>query len=207
LRVKRSDPWRRANASPKAMAVLVQTVQTRRDNRKRVCTWFASRWPQPPAQTSSEASLENSVSQDAGRPCYEAENSACRGEWRREAGSPARARQMPARERERGELPSPICPRLTERSGGDLCFQGKRFISCQEPKVPEAGNIQHSTCSVEIFLMGWVVQEHRKKLSPHPGPPIRWERGQAWTGFWKSLRRDLSRRGAGKYMTVSTALS
>ena len=122
LRVKRSDPWHRANASPKAMAVLVQTVQTRRDNRKRVCTWFASRWPQPPAQTSSEASLENSVSQDAGRPCYEAENSACRGEWRREAGSPARARQMPARERELGELPSPICPRLTERSGGDLCF-------------------------------------------------------------------------------------
>jgi hypothetical protein len=26
-----------------------------------------------------------------GRPCYEAENSACRGEWRRESGSPQRA--------------------------------------------------------------------------------------------------------------------
>ena len=31
----------------------------------------------------------NSTSQGVGRPCYEAENSACRGEWRREAGSPA----------------------------------------------------------------------------------------------------------------------
>src|SRR5437870_12423768 len=42
--------------------------------------------------------------QGAERPCYEAEDSACRGEWRREAGSQC-ARLMPARERERGGLP------------------------------------------------------------------------------------------------------
>jgi hypothetical protein len=29
---------------------------------------------------------------------------------------------MPVWERESGELPSPICPRSTERSGGDLLF-------------------------------------------------------------------------------------
>src|ERR1017187_1771523 len=33
-----------------------------------------------------------------------------------------RARLMPVREREHGELPSPICPCLTARSGRDLLF-------------------------------------------------------------------------------------
>jgi hypothetical protein len=54
---------------------------------KRVLTWFASRRPQTPVQASQEASLKIQRPQGAGRPCYEAANSACRGEWRREAGS------------------------------------------------------------------------------------------------------------------------
>ena len=32
---------------------------------------------------------------------------------------------MSVRERECGELPYPICPCSTERSGGDLCFLGR----------------------------------------------------------------------------------
>jgi hypothetical protein len=34
---------------------------------------------------------QNPRPKGVGRPCYEAENSACRGEWRRETGSPRRA--------------------------------------------------------------------------------------------------------------------
>ena len=34
---------------------------------------------------------QNPRPKGVGRPCYEAENSACRGEWRRESGSPRRA--------------------------------------------------------------------------------------------------------------------
>ena len=34
---------------------------------------------------------QNPRPRGVGRPCYEAENSACRGEWRRETGSPRRA--------------------------------------------------------------------------------------------------------------------
>jgi hypothetical protein len=43
-----------------------------------------------------EASLENSGGRPPGRSCYETENFACRGEWRRGAGSQPRVgRQMP----------------------------------------------------------------------------------------------------------------
>ncbi len=46
---------------------------------------------------------QNSVVRNAGaeRPCYEAEDSACRGEWRREAGSPREggAQCQPGKER------------------------------------------------------------------------------------------------------------
>src|SRR5581483_1007949 len=71
------------------------------------------------------ASLEIQRPKGAGRPCYEAENSACRGEWRRETGSLRKdARLMSVRERESGELPSPICPGLTERLNRDLLFSG-----------------------------------------------------------------------------------
>ncbi len=44
LRGKRSDPWLRANAPPNAVADPEQTVKTRSRNRRRVLTWFASRW-------------------------------------------------------------------------------------------------------------------------------------------------------------------
>jgi hypothetical protein len=44
LRVKRRDPWRGANALPKAAADLVLSVKTRKISRRRVLTWFASRW-------------------------------------------------------------------------------------------------------------------------------------------------------------------
>ena len=58
--------------------------------------------------------------QGAGRPCYEAGNSACRGEWRREAGSPARVRLMSAWERESGELPAPNLPPSSRKTGRGL---------------------------------------------------------------------------------------
>jgi hypothetical protein len=44
LRGKRSDPWHRANVPPKAGAVPEQGVKTRTWSRRRVLTWFASRW-------------------------------------------------------------------------------------------------------------------------------------------------------------------
>ena len=103
-------------------------VKTRIRNYKRVFTWFVSRRPQTPAEASLEASLKIQRPHGAGRPCYEADDSACRGEWRRETGSPRKgARLMLVREREIGELPSPICPCLAERSGGDLMFSEQRF--------------------------------------------------------------------------------
>src|ERR1700722_7671026 len=95
-------------------------VKTRIHNHKRVFTWFASRRPQTPAEASLEASLEIQRPQGAGRPCYEADNSACRGEWRREAGSPARARLMSAWERESGELPAPNLPPSGRKAGRGL---------------------------------------------------------------------------------------
>ena len=93
---------------------------------------------QPPVQASPEASLEIQCAQAAGRPCYEAADSACRGEWRREAGSPARARLMPVRERESGELPSPICPGLTARLDRDLLFLVPQAPTGREPSGRKA---------------------------------------------------------------------
>ncbi len=40
---------------------------------------------------------------------------------------------MPARERERGELPPPICPRLAVRPGGDLSFSENQTVSVHRP--------------------------------------------------------------------------
>jgi hypothetical protein len=55
---------------------------------------------------------------------------------------------MLAWEREIGELPSPICPRLTERSGGDLLFFGlKKKILARPPlwdKIPFAKSINRN---------------------------------------------------------------
>lgn len=127
LREKRRDPWPRANAPPKAVAVPEPVVKTRREIRRRVLTWFAGRWRNHQPKRAEKPHSKSASPKGVGRPCYEAENSACRGEWRREAGSPARARLMPVRERERGELPSPICPGSTERLSRDLLFWGRQI--------------------------------------------------------------------------------
>ena len=97
-----------------------KTVESRLRSHKRAFTRFAGRRPQAPAQASLEASLDDSAPQGAGRPCYEAGNSACSGEWRREAGSPARARLMSAWERESGELPAPNLPPFGRKTGRGL---------------------------------------------------------------------------------------
>ena len=63
--------------------------------------------------------------------------------WRMASGSwqpPRGWRPMPAWERESGELPSPICPCSTERSGRDLLF----FVA-------ETFNIEHSTPEVQLI--------------------------------------------------------
>ena len=124
LREKRRDPWPRANASPQAMADPWPVVKTRTKIRRRVLTWFAGRWRNHQPKRAEKPHSKSAAPKGAGRPCYEADNSACRGEWRRESGSPARARLMPVWEREHGELPSPICPGSTARLDRDLCFSG-----------------------------------------------------------------------------------
>ena len=63
-------------------------------------------------------------------------------------GKPAafeRRRLMPVWERERGALPSPICPRSTERSGGDLVFSGIVLVLLLVLvfEIRKARNIQH----------------------------------------------------------------
>jgi hypothetical protein len=115
LREKRRDP-------SKAMADPRLVVKTRQKIRRRVLTWFAGRWRNHQPKRAEKPHSKSATPEGVGRPCYEADNSACRGEWRREAGSPARARLMPVREREHGELPSPICPCPAARSGRDLLF-------------------------------------------------------------------------------------
>src|SRR5579884_829587 len=81
-------------------------VKTRSRSHKRVFTWFASRRPQTPAEASLEASLKIQRPQGAGRPCYEAERTPLAVE--NGVGKlAANARQMPAWERELGELPPP----------------------------------------------------------------------------------------------------
>src|SRR5208282_4141232 len=58
-----------------------------------------------------------------GRPCYEAEDSACRGEWRREAGSPREggAQCQPGKERVANSHP-PFVPARPKGRAGTYCF-------------------------------------------------------------------------------------
>jgi hypothetical protein len=44
LREKRRDPWFRANAPSKAVADLEPSGQDANENRRRVLSWFVSRW-------------------------------------------------------------------------------------------------------------------------------------------------------------------
>lgn len=121
--MKRRDPWSRANAPSKAVADPEPVVKTRTKNYRRVLTWFAGRWRNHQPKRAEKPHSKSATLQSVGRPCYEADNSACRGEWRRETGSPRKgARLMPVREREIGELPSPICPGSTARLDRDLLF-------------------------------------------------------------------------------------
>lgn len=91
---------------------------------------------QPPAKAGLEASLEILPPQGAGRPCYEADDSACRGEWRREDGSPREgARPMPSREREIGELPSPISSPFGRKTGRGHLFSIRAIKNLPLPGV------------------------------------------------------------------------
>ena len=83
LRVKRRDPWHGANALPKAVADLVQSGQDAEKKSQTCLDLVREPVAQPSAQTSSKASLDNSAlpqKRKTERPCYEAEDSACRGE-------------------------------------------------------------------------------------------------------------------------------
>jgi len=82
LRVKRRDPWPRANAPPKAVADLELNGQDAERNCRRVLTWFASRWRNHQSKRAEKphSKLRGSAKRIAERPCYEADDSACRGE-------------------------------------------------------------------------------------------------------------------------------
>jgi len=79
LREKRPDPWLRANALPKAAADPELKVQTRTK-----IAGVSAPGSQAGGATTSPSELksltQNSAPQGTERPCYEAENSACRGE-------------------------------------------------------------------------------------------------------------------------------
>jgi hypothetical protein len=64
----------------------------RETSHRRVLTWLAGRWRNhQPKRAKKPHSIIQRSEKATGRPCYEAGNSACRGEWRREAGSPVEA--------------------------------------------------------------------------------------------------------------------
>ena len=135
LRGKRSDPWHWANASPKAVADPAQNGQDAIRSRIRVLTWFASRRPQAPAQASQEASLEIQRPQGAGRPCYEAGNSACRGEWRREAGSTRKGAPNVSVGKRDWRTPSPQFALVQSKDWtGAFCFKNLLALSGILPK-------------------------------------------------------------------------
>jgi hypothetical protein len=91
-------------------------------NRRRVLTWFAGRWrnhqPKRAEKPHSKSAHRKMSDGPATRPItpLAVENGVGK------PAAPNRVRLMPVRERESGELPSPICPCLTERSGRDLLF-------------------------------------------------------------------------------------
>jgi len=97
-----------------------KAVKTRSRIHKRVLAWFAGRRCKRQPKRAERPHSIIQRPQGVGRPCYEAENSACRGKWRREAGSPGRVRLMPAWERESGELPAPNLPPSGRKAGRGL---------------------------------------------------------------------------------------
>jgi hypothetical protein len=117
------------------VAVPELMVKTRIRSHKRVFTWFVSRRPQTPAEASLEASLEIQRPQGAGRPCYEAGTTPLAVE--NGVGKlAAKARQMSARERECGELPSPNLSLFDRKVGQGLFVFGGRETLNSEHRTP-----------------------------------------------------------------------
>jgi len=110
-----------ANAPSKAVADQCQTVKTRKRNYRCVLTWFASRWRNhQPKRAEKPHSKVNAARR---WPALLRGRNELRLPWRIASGSwqPSKdERLMSARERELGELPSPICPCLTARLGRDF---------------------------------------------------------------------------------------
>jgi len=115
-----------ANAPSKAVAVQCQVVKTRKRNCRRVLTWFASRWRnhQP-----KRAEKPHSKFNAARRWTALLRGRRLRLSRRMASGSrqpPRGERQMSARERECGELPSPKFV-LVQSQGwtGTFCFHNR----------------------------------------------------------------------------------
>ena len=114
---------------------------------KRVLTWFVSRRPQTPAEASLEASLEIQCPQGAERPCYEADNSACRGEWRREAGSQCAPNVSTGKRAWRTPIPQ-FAPVLPQGGAGTFCFPS--ISSVQQETVRTSSSVE--PCSRPVNL-------------------------------------------------------
>jgi len=67
LREKRRDPWFRANASSQAMADPEPVVKTRQKIRRRVLTWFASRWRNHQPKRAEKPHSKSATPQGVGR--------------------------------------------------------------------------------------------------------------------------------------------
>jgi len=123
-------------------------AKTRRH--RHVFPWSAGRRPQTPAEASQEASLKIQRPQGAGRPCYEAGNSACRGEWRREAGSQCAPNASTGKRAWRTPIPnlSPFDRKVGrglfvfKKTGGRVgCWPGYWAINRKKLLVDGAGSV------------------------------------------------------------------
>lgn len=117
-----------ANAPSKAVADQCQAVKTRNRSYSRVLTWFAGRWRnhQP-----KRAEKPHSKSSAARRWTALLRGRRLRLPWRIASGSrqPSRdVRLMSARERERGELPSPDLSLLGRKAGQGLIVSPRSFL-------------------------------------------------------------------------------
>ena len=119
--MKRRDPWRGANAQPKAVADPPLSGQDAELNRRRVLTWFAGRWRNHQSKRAekphSKSNGGNAFDGPATRPAtpLAVENSVGKlTAFRKEA------RLMSAWEREHGELPSPTFGPVGRKAGGHV---------------------------------------------------------------------------------------
>ena len=140
-----------ANAPSQAVADQCQTVKTRKRNYRCVLTWFASRWRNhQPKRAEKPHSKVNAARR---WPALLRGRKELRLPWRIASGSwqPLRdERLMSAREREPGELPTPICPCLIPLCGigqglfvlSFICDSpgASRSAAQTEPPNPESRN-------------------------------------------------------------------